>query len=423
MYEISKHDLKEALRDSRRRTLDHVEGLSHDQLMGPKNLSTINPLPWEIGHVAYFHEFWCLRHRHQLASFLDNADELYDSIHIAHDTRWDLPIPPMDDIYAYMDKVMNRELELLESEEESPEATYLYRYALFHEDMHTEAFTYTRQTLSHPAPALHPQAVPVPSAGPLEGDVHVPGCEYLLGARPEDGFCFDNEKWAHPVIIEDFDIARAPVTNGQYLEFVETGGYENNDYWDEDGRQWRESRQLLHPVYWRCENDQWQQRRFDQWHPLAEHQPVIHVSWYEAQAWCRWAGRRLPTEAEWELAASGVEKRTYPWGETLPDEHTVNMDSRAQGCIDVAALPDSDSIYGCRQMMGNVWEWTDTTFTPFAEFTPDMYADYSQPLFNITRVLRGGAWTTRSRMLRNTWRNYYGPDRNDVFAGFRTCAI
>jgi len=423
MHPITKRELITQLKDARQRTLDLVAGLSYEQLMGPKNLAIINPLPWEIGHTAYFHELWCLRHRHQMDSFLNTADSLYDSININHDDRWDLPIPPLPEIYDYMDKVLNREIELLEAENGSPESIYLYRYALFHEDMHTEAFTYTRQTLSHPAPSLTPEPeLPVPAGG-LDGDVHVPACEYQLGARPEDGFCFDNEKLAHAVEIETFDIARAPVTNTQYLEFVEADGYNNRDYWDKDGWNWKNGRQLEHPVYWRKDNSQWQQRHFDAWLTLAEHQPVIHVSWYEAQAWCRWAGRRLPTEAEWELAASGTDKNYFPWGNDEPTKQHVNMDSRVLGCIDVAALPESDSVYGCRQMLGNVWEWTDTTFQPFKGFTSDMYEDYSQPLFDITKVLRGGAWTTRSRMIRNTWRNYYGPDRNDVFSGFRTCAI
>ena len=423
MHPSSKQELTRQLQDARQRTLDLVSDLSYEQMMGPKNLSTINPLPWEIGHTAYFHELWCLRHRHQLSSFLENADDLFDSISIAHDTRWDLPVPPVADVKAYMNRVLQQELELLQQENDTEEDLYLYRYALFHEDMHTEAFTYTRQTLNYPAPVLHPQAASPKPAGMIEGDAHVPACDYLLGARPEDGFCFDNEKWAHETRVEAFDIARAPVTNLQFLEFVEAGGYDNIEFWDEAGWTWRNERALNHPVYWRKDNNQWQRKLFDQWQPLPEHQPVIHVSWHEAQAWCRWAGRRLPTEAEWELAASGPEKRTYPWGEDLPTEDHVNMDSRTLGCVDVGALPAGDSMYGCRQMMGNVWEWTSTTFTPYPGFTPDMYDEYSAPLFNITRVLRGGAWTTRSRMLRNTWRNYYGADRNDVFAGFRTCKV
>lgn len=423
MTPITKSELARQLRDARERTLQLIDGLSWQQLMGPKNLAIINPLPWEIAHVAYFHEYWCLRQRHGLQPALPNADQLFDSINIAHDTRWDLPLPSMQEIRDYMDQVLVRQLQLLQAETEQEDDLYLYHYALFHEDMHTEAFTYTRQTLNYPAPPIEPEPVNPVSAGPLDGDVTIPACEYTLGALPDNGFCFDNEKWGHIVQIDEFQIARAPVTNAQYLEFVESYGYNNPEYWSEEGWQWRQEHQLEHPVYWRMIENNWQYRLFDDWRPLPPHQPVIHISWHEAQAWCKWAGRRLPTEAEWELAASGPDKQIFPWGDTPPDVTTANMDGHTLGCIDVAALPDSDSPYGCRQMLGNLWEWTDSTFKPYPGFTPDMYEDYSQPLFNITKVLRGGAWTTRSRMIRNTWRNYYGPDRNDVFSGFRTCAL
>ncbi len=423
MTPISKSRLADQLRDSRRRTFQLTDDLTPEQMIGPRNLAIINPLPWEIGHTAYFHELWCLRHRHGLASLHADSDQLYDSVNIAHDIRWDLPIPSLDTVRDYMDQVQARELQLLQSEDDGEEALYLYRYALFHEDMHTEAFTYTRQTLNYPVPLLQPPMRQPLEAGPLEGDVAVPDCEYTLGAVQGNGFCFDNEKWGHTVHINEFTIARAPVTNQQFLEFVEAGGYSVRQYWDDEGWQWQQQRALDHPAYWRKVENDWQCRFFNQWQPLASYQPAVHISWYEARAWCRWAGRRLPTEAEWELAASGTDKRTFPWGDTPPSELTVNMDSRSAGCIDVAALPAGDSPYGCRQMIGNVWEWTDTIFCPYPGFVPDMYASYSQPLFNITRVLRGGAWTTRSRMIRNTWRNYYGPDRNDVFAGFRTCRI
>ena len=155
------------------------------------------------------------------------------------------------------------------------------------------------------------------------------------------------------------------------------------------------------------------------------------ICWHEARAYCRWAECRLPTELEWEVAAAGQpdasgdlsnEKRHYPWGDRKPVSHLANLDGSALGTIAVGALPESDSAFGCRQMIGNVWEWTENTFGPYPGFVPDMYADYSQPLFGKTKVLRGGAWTTRGRMIRNTWRTYYGPERNDVFAGFRTCA-
>ena len=186
----------------------------------------------------------------------------------------------------------------------------------------------------------------------------------------------------------------------------------------------------MHPIYWKKDgSNKWSVRVFDQWQSLILGQAVIHVSWYEAQAFCKWANRRLPTEAEWEYAASYVidkdgttQKNNFPWGNKL-DLNCINTDSKCNGPVDVDFFPQGDSTMGCRQMIGNVWEWTATTFQPYPGFTPDWYSEYSRPLFGETKVLRGGAWATRGRMLRNTWRNYYGPDRNDVFAGFRTCAI
>ena len=218
-----------------------------------------------------------------------------------------------------------------------------------------------------------------------------------------------------------------------FLKFVEAGGYRDRACWDDEGWQWREQAGLQHPVYWSHGPNGWQVREFDQWVELPLDAAMIHVCWYEAQAYCRWAGRRLPTEAEWEVAAAGepaadgkslaATKRHFPWGSAPPQPRHANLDGYALGTVDVGAFADGDSAFGCRQMIGNVWEWTQDTFGPFPGFEPDMYEDYSQPLFGITRVLRGGAWTTRGRMIRNTWRTYYGPDRNDVFAGFRTCAL
>ena len=296
---------------------------------------------------------------------------------------------------------------------------YLTRYATFHEDMHTEAFTYTRQTLQYPQPAFSNAVDNNPdwNAGPLDGDADIPGGEFILGADPDTDFCFDNEKWGHPVRLAPFKIARAATTNFQFAKFIEAGGYENSSYWDEESWAWLQSRKLLAPVYWKKDDKgNWLVRHFNQWKSLRPHHPVIHISWYEAMAWCRWAKRRLPTEAEWEMAATTKQEAAF-------SSAPANVDGRAMGTIDVGALPDSDSVFGCRQMIGNVWEWTADTFNPYPGFEADMYQDYSQPLFGKTRVLKGGAWITRRRMLRNTWRNYYGPDRNDVFAGFRSCAL
>jgi len=187
-------------------------------------------------------------------------------------------------------------------------------------------------------------------------------------------------------------------------------------------------------VYWQREGPgKWWRRDFDQWRPLEPEHPVVHVNWHEAEAYCRWAGRRLPTESEWEAAAAatpnpagpglGRGKRRFPWGAERPSAQHANLDWRGMGCVNVDGFPDGDSAFGCRQMIGNVWEWTASDFFPYPGFVADPYKEYSAPWFGTHKVLRGGCWATRARLLRNTWRNFYRPERRDVWAGFRTCAL
>ncbi|MFQ5847316.1 MAG: selenoneine synthase SenA [Candidatus Methylomirabilales bacterium] len=432
---LSAAELAHVLIDGRARTLALIADLTDEQMMGPR-LAIVNPLLWEIGHVAWFQEKWVLRHCGKAEPIRADADALYDSMAIPHDTRWDLPLPSREETLAYMQQVMNRIVQRLGSIELNGEEIYFHRLAVFHEDMHDEAFTYTRQTLGYPPPQLTALSEEVPAGqagdGPLVGDAEIPGGTFLLGATPDLPFVFDNEKWAHPVTLQPFRIARAAVTNGEFVAFVEDTGYRRREFWSEEGWRWRERERAEHPVYWhRDAGGRWSRRRYDEIVPLEEHHPIIHVNWYEAEAYCRWAGRRLPTEAEWEAAASAEptpdswglsgHKRSFPWGDEPLSPSRANLDGHAGGCIDVGALPDGDSPFGCRQMIGNVWEWTSTAFGPYPGFVADPYKEYSQPWFGTHKVLRGGSWATRSRMIRNTWRNYYTPDRRDVMAGFRTC--
>jgi iron(II)-dependent oxidoreductase len=248
-----------------------------------------------------------------------------------------------------------------------------------------------------------------------------------LGADRDAPFVFDNEKWAHPVEVKRFRIARAPVTNGEFVRFVEDGGYTRRDLWSEAGWAWREGAEATAPLYWRRGPGGWERRHGDRFGPLGEHLPVIYVCWYEAEAYCRWAVRRLPTEPEWGIAAAGEpgssRKRRYPWGDEPPTPERANLDQRHDGPVAVNACAAGDSAFGCRQMLGNVWEWTADDFLPYPGFSPDPYKEYSAPWFGTHKVLRGGAFATRSRLITNVYRNFYTPDRRDVLAGFRTCSL
>lgn len=410
--------------DARARTLQLVADLDDQQLIGPK-LPIVNPLLWEIAHAAWFQERWVLQHAAQQEAIHSQGARLFDSIAIDHDARWDLPLPSRRQTVRYLEQVRDAVLEVLDRGRLSDELTYFVKLSVFHEDMHTEAFTYTRQTLAYPAPALATEAT---EPGDARGgdrppdDVTVTGGEIELGAECNAVFVFDNEKWAHAVRVEPFAIATTAVTQAEFAEFVNDGGYRRPELWCDEGWQWRLKTEAQHPVYWSWDGG-WLRRHFDQWRPLEPDLPVIHVNWFEADAYCRWAGRRLPSEAEWELAAAGhPDRRHYPWGEAPPVPLLANMDWRAMGPGAVGAHAPGDSPYACRQMIGNVWEWTATTFHPFPGFVADPYKEYSQPCFGECKVLRGGCWATRSRLIRNTWRNFYRPDRRDVLAGFRTCA-
>ncbi|HEX5412569.1 MAG TPA: selenoneine synthase SenA [Terriglobia bacterium] len=447
-------DLSSALHEARERTLELISDLTDEQMIGPR-LHIVNPLRWEVGHVAWFQERWILRHFRKRAPVNPQGDELYDSARIAHDTRWDLPLPTKAQVIDYVQEILRRiQEEAAVSDASQPiegyDEAYFFRLALFHEYMHAEAFTYTRQTLGYPKPKMGTSenagaishSFPARSTGqPYRDrpslqqatDAEIPAGTFLLGSSPDSHFVFDNEQWAHPVVIRPFLMARFAVTQAQFRDFVEDGGYQRRELWTPPGWHWRESAGACHPIYWRKQSPgSWMRRHFDEWIPLEDRLPVIHVSWYEADAYCRWAGRRLPTEAEWEIAASAEpasdggfrqSKRLFPWGGDPPTPDRANLEWRAMGCIEVDALPAGDSAFGCRQMIGNVWEWTATNFGPYPGFSPGPYKEYSEPWFGDHKVLRGGCWTTRPGLIRNTYRNFYQPHRCDVWAGFRTCAL
>ncbi len=421
------------MRDARARTLALVADLSTEQLMVPV-LDIVNPFIWEMGHVACFYDAFLLRQLGRQEPVMEGSDDLYDSFTVDHEERWRLSLPSREGTLEYMARTMDLAIERLGAGEPDEWETYLALLSALHEDMHGEAFTHMRQTLGYRVPQLEVEDRGGPNReGPLPGDVEVPGGAFQLGASRNDAFVFDNEKWAHPVEMDPFRIARAPVTNSQFAEFVEDRGYLRRELWSRRGWDWRVQAGLESPLYWTRGGGGWLRRDFEEEASLEEHAPVMHVSWYESEAWCNWASRRLPTEAEWEMAAAAQPigegtggtalKRQYPWGDDPPTPERANLDSRLMGCADVAGFAAGDSAFGCRQMLGNVWEWTASPFYPYPGYVVDLpYREYSAPWFGDRRVLKGGAWATRSRLVNNRYRNFYPPDRNDVFAGFRTCA-
>lgn len=420
--------LRVSVKDVLERTIQLGENLEPDQLIGPYS-PKLNPFLWEITHSLWFLENWTLREVFDERAFFKGKDEIYNSPQIRHGKRWASNLKPFGEVRQFANDLKNRLLERLESKKNNGSFLYLLTYAIYHADMHTEALCYQRQTRGLPPPSFNQ---PVESNFSNETvsrtDLEIPGGQFHLGALKSNDFAFDNEKWAHSVELDPFEISRYPVTQGEFREFVEDGGYKRSTHWSRKGKEWLASANRVSPLYWQLTDGTWKHRLFDEWEPIQENHPMIFVNYYEAQAYCNWADRRLPTEAEWELAASGWSqgspetKRTYPWGNSDPGRELANLDWQYGGTCPVHLFPDSESPFGCRQMIGNCWEWTQSTFEAFPGFERDFYRQYSEPWFGSRKVLRGGSWMTRSRLIRNGFRNFFTPNRDDIPAGFRTCS-
>jgi ergothioneine biosynthesis protein EgtB len=341
-------------------------------------LDIVNPPYWEFGHITWFHEFWV--HRKGLAassSALADADQVFDSSTVAHSRRWTHDMPSIQTLLKFNQQVVDQTVELLQHTV-SPDVLYFINLALFHQDMHNEAFAYTWQTIGYPAPfesfkptrSFEENFVAVKESSSW---IHFEASVINMGAQPNSGFIFDNEKWLHPVEIPAFSISNDAVTNAEYIEFIEAHQLDGKDC------------PSLFPLNWKRMGKQFLQRRFNQWHPLQMNHAVEHVSFKLANDYCQWRGVRLPTEYELQLLMSQDAKRWTP---------------------------------------SELWEWSSSTFKPFPGFSPDPYADYSAPWFDGRhQVLKGWSRYTPERLRRPGFRNFYKSDRADHFCGFRTCLI
>ncbi|MBS3803498.1 MAG: SUMF1/EgtB/PvdO family nonheme iron enzyme [Oleiphilaceae bacterium] len=445
-----KDSLIQALNQTRARTLALIDSLPVDKLVVPYHPG-VNPPLWELGHAAFFYEVFVLAELDQRPSYDPAMDDLWDSFHIDHKDRWQPGLfPGRDDARRYFTTIYDRIEERMRTQPLTDWARYLYRYAICHQNMHVESMIWCRQTAGYEAPPDTRLPDPEAPAGHLPvdlGDARVPAGAYAVGMPANSAdyagrdFAFDNEKPRFEVELAGFDISRTLVTNAEFMAFVEDDGYKRRDLWSFGGRKWLDTevdvalvhglkervlRTPRHPLYWRYQKGQWQERLFDRWQPLQPDYPVTHVTYWEAEAYCHWAGRRLPTEHEWEAAAlnnrAGEAFNRFPWGDTLhPDR--VDMDAGAMAQQSVAALPDGDSPFGCRQMLGTVWEWTTDQFLPYDGFAVDIYPYMSTLQFGDHKITKGGSCATSSLLIRGTYRQAYLPLRNDVYTGFRTCAL
>lgn len=418
------------LEEARARTLLLVSPLGDEELHTQHD-PLMSPVIWDLGHIAHFEELWLTRNLDGPIEFVEMPG-LYNPFEHPRSTRGALPLPALEHCREVMGGIRARVLARLETadlEAEHPLLAegYVYRMVLQHEYQHGETILQTLQLkLGTPyRPAVRVE-LPPPSAAARSGRmVRFPGGPVEIGTddRSES---YDNERPRHVVELRPFFIDVNPVSNGEYLTFIEAGGYTDPGHWSEAGRRWLEESGAVAPKYWFEREGRWMTRTMDRVGPVDPDHPVCHVCWYEAEAYARWAGKRLPTELEWEAAASWDPatggKRRFPWGDEPPARELANLDQLGFGTAPLGAYPRNRSPVGCCGMIGDVWEWTASDFRPWPGFEAFPYPEYSEVFFGDEyKVLRGGSWATRPGAVRNTFRNWDYPIRRQIFSGFR-CA-
>lgn len=418
------------LAEARERTFQLVASLSpedlhrqHDRLM--------SPVIWDLGHIAAFEELWLTRNLSGRIEFSEMPG-LYNPFEHPRRVRGTLALPGLADVRETMAGIRARVLDRLATADlrGGPALLrdgYVYRMVLQHEYQHGETILQTLQ-LKQGAPyvPVERRAPPAARASLEPGAMaFFPGGEVRLGTDDRSA-AYDNERPRHAYRLAPFWIDVTPVTNGQYLAFMEAGGYGRRELWTEEGWSWVADAGVSSPKHWTHDSAGWRTRTMDVVRPLDPARPVCHVSWHEARAYARFAGKRLPTEAEWEAAASwdpaGGAQRLYPWGDQPWSPELANLDQLVFDTAPVGAYPRNISPIGCYGMIGDVWEWTASDFRGYPGFEPFPYREYSEAFFGAEyKVLRGGSWATRPGAVRSTFRNWDYPIRRQVFSGFR-CA-
>lgn len=390
----------------------------------------MSPLVWDLAHIGNQEEQWLLRNVGGRAAVRPEIDSVYDAFEHPRALRPTLPLLAPAEARAYASDVRGRVMDILGSStlRGGPllDAGFAFGMIAQHEQQHDETMLITHQLRRGPAALTAPEPpAPDPAdVAELPGEVLVPAGQFTMGTSAEP-WALDNERPAHHRLVPAFHLDTVPVTNGDYLRFIEDGGYTRERWWAPEG--WAQIREhsVTAPLFWRREAGQWLRRRFGVVEPVPSDEPVLHVSWYEADAYARWAGRRLPTEEEWEKAArhdpATGRSRRHPWGDEDPTPEHANLGQRHLRPAPAGSYPRGASPLGVRQLIGDVWEWTSSDFLPYPGFAAFPYREYSEVFFGgAHKVLRGGSFAVDQVACRGTFRNWDLPVRRQIFAGFRT---
>ncbi len=410
---------------ARRRTAALTDCLDDAELRA-QHSPLMSPLVWDLAHIGSQEELWLVRDVGRRDPVRPDIDELYDAFKHARPNRPQLPLLGPDDARGYVGTVRDKVWDVLDRSplqgDRLVAGGFAFGMIAQHEQQHDETMLATHQ-LRAGAPVLTAPAPPT-ARTVVRGEVVIPAGEFVMGTST-DPWALDNERPAHPVHVPAFAIDAAPVGNAQYLAFIDDGGYERRELWSTRGWAHRHEARLTAPQFWERDTDgRWWRRVFGALRPLRPEQPVVHVCWFEAEAYANWAGKRLPTEAEWEKAArydpDTGRTRAYPWGDAEPDSTHANLGQRHLEPADIGAYPAGASPAGVHQLIGDIWEWTSSGFHPYPGFRAFPYREYSEVFFGGDyRVLRGGSFGTDPVACRGTFRNWDHPIRRQIFAGFR----
>lgn len=431
MREAREH-IAARLDEARERTMLLVAPLSEEDLQRQHD-ALMSPIIWDLGHIAHFEELWLVRNLEGPVQF-GEMPGVYNPFEHPRRVRGKLSLPALDECRAVMEEIRARVLERLALDR--PPATvddellrdgYVYAMVLQHEYQHNETMLQTLQ-LKTGAPYRAPRCYTPPTlrmSNANRGMVRFPGGRVRVGTD-DRSVAYDNERPAHEIELAPFSIDVYPVTNGDYLEFMRAGGYTRREWWSDAGWSWLAEAGVDAPKYWSRDGDAWLVRTMDHVAPVDADRPACHVCYHEAEAFARFAGKRLPTEFEWETAAgwdaATRQMRRFPWGDEAPTPMHANVDQLSFTTAPIGAYERNWSPLGCYGMVGDVWEWTSSDFAPYPGYRTFPYPEYSEVFFgNEYKVLRGGSWATRPGVARSTFRNWDYPIRRQIFSGLR-CA-